>query len=146
MKKLMIAAAIVCAAAFAQAASIGWAFSVVDNILNPAGTTAWNGQMTIACVDLGFNQTVQVENGSFSEYFYIDSGEYTPYTFVLTGKDGSYTYSQSKAETGDSFFGGYVMFAGGNAWTKGPDPTPEPTSAMLMLLGVAGLALKRKRA
>jgi len=30
--------------------------------------------------------------------------------------------------------------------TKDPEPTPEPTSAMLMLLGVAGLALKRKRA
>ena len=28
----------------------------------------------------------------------------------------------------------------------GPDPIPEPTSGLLLLLGVAGLALKRKRA
>ena len=28
----------------------------------------------------------------------------------------------------------------------GPDPAPEPTSGLLLLLGVAGLALKRKRA
>jgi len=27
-----------------------------------------------------------------------------------------------------------------------PSPIPEPTSGLLMLLGVAGLALKRKRA
>ena len=27
-----------------------------------------------------------------------------------------------------------------------PDPTPEPTSGLLMLLGMAGLALKRKKA
>ena len=37
------------------------------------------------------------------------------------------------------------------AWSTGPvppgpEPVPEPTSAMLLLLGVAGLALKRKRA
>ena len=31
-------------------------------------------------------------------------------------------------------------------FTTGPTPAPEPTSAMLLLLGVAGLALKRKRA
>ena len=28
----------------------------------------------------------------------------------------------------------------------GPEPVPEPTSAMLLLLGVAGLALRRKQA
>ena len=27
-----------------------------------------------------------------------------------------------------------------------PDPTPEPTSGMLIVLGVAGLALRRKQA
>ena len=32
------------------------------------------------------------------------------------------------------------------ATTPGPEPIPEPTSGLLMLLGVAGLALKRKRA
>ena len=37
-------------------------------------------------------------------------------------------------------------------WTKitisgpGPDPTPEPTTGMLMLIGLAGLALRRRRA
>ena len=32
------------------------------------------------------------------------------------------------------------------AWTKVPADVPEPTSAMLMLIGMAGLALRRKRA
>jgi len=31
------------------------------------------------------------------------------------------------------------------AWYGDPEPTPEPTSAVLMLLGVAGLALKRRQ-
>ena len=30
--------------------------------------------------------------------------------------------------------------------SSGPDPIPEPTSGLLLLLGMAGLALKRKRA
>ena len=37
----------------------------------------------------------------------------------------------------------------GTEWAKagtGPSPIPEPTSGLLLLLGVAGLALKRKRA
>ena len=31
-------------------------------------------------------------------------------------------------------------------WSTGPGPVPEPTSGLLLILGVAGLALKRKRA
>ncbi|MBR3085127.1 MAG: PEP-CTERM sorting domain-containing protein, partial [Kiritimatiellae bacterium] len=36
----------------------------------------------------------------------------------------------------------------GAGWymTKAASPVPEPTSGLLMLLGVAGLALRRKRA
>lgn len=36
--------------------------------------------------------------------------------------------------------GAYTPWAGG----PGPDPTPEPTTGLLMLVGLAGLALKRK--
>jgi len=145
MKKLMIAAAIICAAAFAQAASVSWMFGASPEILNPAGTGMWNGQMTIACEALSFQETIEVEDGGFGKIFDIDCEVGTLYTFVLTGKDGSYTYSQSGSDTPDATIGGFVAFDGGNAWTKGPDPTPEPTSAMLMLLGVAGLCLRRKQ-
>ena len=40
---------------------------------------------------------------------------------------------------------GSTQWAGGTAWTK-TTAAPEPTSAMLMLLGFAGLALRRRRA
>ena len=54
--------------------------------------------------------------------------------------------------------GGQALFNGGDVitgdtsnWSKigggaGPTPIPEPTSGLLMLLGVAGLALRRRRA
>ena len=38
-----------------------------------------------------------------------------------------------------------TQWAGGTAWTQA-QAAPEPTSAMLMLLGFAGLALRRRRA
>lgn len=43
---------------------------------------------------------------------------------------------------------GWGVDAGGTAttWIAAAEPTPEPTSGLLLLLGVAGLALKRKRA
>ena len=39
-----------------------------------------------------------------------------------------------------------TKIASGHLMTDGATPAPEPTSGLLLLLGVAGLALKRKRA
>ena len=36
--------------------------------------------------------------------------------------------------------------SGSYAWAPAAEPVPEPTSGLLLLLGMAGLALKRKRA
>ena len=47
------------------------------------------------------------------------------------------------------FNGGDVITGDTSTWSKiggGSAPVPEPTSALLMLLGVAGLALRRKQA
>ena len=41
----------------------------------------------------------------------------------------------------------YIYTANGAGWYGAASaPVPEPTSGLLMLLGMAGLALKRKRA
>ena len=43
-----------------------------------------------------------------------------------------------------SFGDGGVMYATTEVVPVGPEPTPEPTSGLLLVLGIAGLALKRK--
>ena len=55
-------------------------------------------------------------------------------------QNGTATFSNVAAATG---------FQGAGHWSSsggGGEPVPEPTSGLLMLLGMAGLALKRKRA
>ena len=56
-----------------------------------------------------------------------------------------YSYYMAGTMSGDaakSASGGYQ----GAGWYTASSNVPEPTSGLLMLLGVAGLALKRKRA
>ena len=68
--------------------------------------------------------------------------------------DGVYTYSQSPLEkdltkvyNGQSnVTAGFSAYDGSWDYVAKSTPTPEPTSGLLLLLGVAGLALKRKRA
>ena len=73
-----------------------------------------------------------------------------------TGDDMKYYAEKASVTTGDDGVGA-VSIGGGHldsaasaatAWKSagGSSPVPEPTSGLLMLLGVAGLALKRRRA
>lgn len=70
----------------------------------------------------------------------------------LTSDIVSFTYDGGLAEPSLIFFGanasGFNEAAGahGYASASGWAAAPEPTSGLLLLLGVAGLALKRKRA
>lgn len=54
-----------------------------------------------------------------------------------SGVAGSFTF-------GDS--GDMIAMASSSAWTAASSSVPEPTSGLLLLIGMAGLALKRKRA
>jgi len=161
MKKLMIAAAIVCAAAFAQAASTSWKVTALNLKSYTGGTSA-----TAAYTDV---VEIWISGGNLPEPFWLT--EITPssdgsiadvifsselprvgntYTFTYYLNNGQYeltsgTKSVTAVETGEAVLDWsdqqtYTSTAGN--WKA----VPEPTSAMLMLLGVAGLALKRKRA
>ena len=70
-----------------------------------------------------------------------------------TGDDMVYYAEKASVTTGDDGNGSFTTFGAGTiasqtaaatAWTTAS--VPEPTSGLLMLLGVAGLALRRKRA
>jgi len=193
MKKLMIAAAIVCAAAVSQAATFNWTSDARAFGVSPASVTDnGNYKASTAKADridkcsltylltiyaAGTDTLIGTQSGSVVEdsgYFSTSGIEVaaakdgTTYDYVLTitgtqnsltakGQVGDYDYSAAKISTQISGtittdpMGATALvtdvpttWAVSDITKKEPEPTPEPTSAMLMLLGVAGLALRRK--
>ena len=146
MKKLMIAAAIVCAAAFANAASCNWEAS---NVKDHLGQTAFSGAVTIfASLEEEGNwfqvAETSMSGGSFDygdTFGDLEGGE--AYDFYYTMKDGDWTFTSGiETMTMHATQTKYIDFGSSGEWSS----VPEPTSGLLLLLGVAGLALKRKRA
>ena len=70
--------------------------------------------------------------------------------YGLNDNDGALYTITWNGDTGASFFNEETWAAVVNevagAPGPGPSPIPEPTSGLLMLLGMAGLALRRRRA
>ena len=189
MKKLMIAAAIVCAAAFAQAAQVSWggAFANVDcTDTLPTGTQAWlvysatafSGTATQAD---SFALGSAVNNGgSIVDGYALTSDDHDAWAFTanytdseaggyakLNGYYGMLIQNPSDAKmaswvdlgqvTGVDGMTGTVDIRFNADWGTDPGPyatqggwtvaaVPEPTSGLLLILGMAGLALRRRRA
>lgn len=165
MKKVMIAICAVALAAVANAASVNWSATGLTDINGTAAkdSTLFN-PCTVVCTfwDSTGNTVLAESSGSFSATLGSFKGSWTgaavstPYyaQMVITDKNGN-TITSGKAAfttsgsstysinfgTGSKFAEETSKFAG-STWQA----APEPTSGLLLLLGMAGLALKRKRA
>lgn len=193
MKKLMIAAAIVCAAAISQAATANWAtpmtFTATDPtqgtypitytyaILEAASADAFTGVSfdngILALPEEGVTQVGTIASITTTDY--STGGEWGGGVYgTLTGTAGNYyalvihdaeykMWGISDAVLAATDPGAIgepslkdVVFSNmtDDPWAWGSGKTmvaniadvPEPTTGLLMLLGMAGLALKRKRA
>ena len=155
MKKLVIMAAIIVASVVANAAAFNWNAA---NIYSPDLTTKYSGEVTLYCTQVSdwsvtataASGVVNKNNTAFSSNKFVVGNDYDFY-FVITSGDKQFTSTTKSvgaldAQTANINFGNMASATQSAANWKGSSPVPEPTSGLLFLLGVAGLALKRQRA
>lgn len=174
MKKLMIALVAVGFGLCAQAASINWSFSWATDASGadlPDGTTAYLmavSSMSVAdatsaltaftfdtnkALDTGLTSTAGGNGAELNRTVASDlTGSQTFYAVLVNGDQYAITHTvdttmKAIGDTVVAFFelsqedGTSLM-----SWQKGGvSSIPEPTSGLLMLVGLAGLALRRRR-
>lgn len=170
MKKVLMTLCAFALAFGAQAASVNWKVSggaaqvnyTVYLMVGETATTSWASVSDIAAAAIGTGTLVTsgrktVANGTTTDAALTKDGSF--YYVIVTADKSSYAVSglyagaayvydttASPPESApsvppvfDANTASYVAFGGG-----GGGDIPEPTSAMLLLLGMAGLALRRK--
>ena len=121
-----------------------------DSYAFGSGTIAANGSANVAAASSG--KSIE-GTGDYTGFFVIfDSATPTAGTtkyVVVSGLDNlTKTIGTSTASIQFSTGNASSIINNDNNWSSygTPTPEPEPTSALMMLFGLAGLALRRKRA
>ena len=168
MKKLITACAVAFVAAMANAAAVTWnSGTYAQGFTNPSGakmTTAMGYEMVISVFSDSAGSTLVTSSNSTTVN--AMSGAISTTTDDVLASDKTYyikavisdgtnvrdtdIYSFTTPSTGNAMVNfttgaGIGGSSGWNTWTT-TTPEPEPTSALMMLFGLAGLALRRKRA
>ena len=151
MKKIIILAAVVVTGIAANAAAFNWS---ATRIYGPDNALLSNATASLYCDALGKDalSTASVSGGTIAstEFTVASAVAGTSYDFYFVVESGGKAFT-SAAKPADAMSVGVSTVAFGNqknatqasgAWAA----VPEPTSGLMLLLGVAGLALKRKRA
>ena len=166
MKKIIILVAVIITATVSQAASFIWKTSGIKAV---EGSATFTGLAVLTAYAAGtdtiigtWEQTItdgKVNNSAGGYTFAsdaFDSGSKYDFVFVakatVNGIDYEWTSTkktttaQATSSPSLSWFGGNHTTGEGinaNGWQTAA--VPEPTSAMLLVLGVAALALRRKQ-
>ena len=171
MKKIMIAVAMLATAYLSQAASMKWNYGATSAevgqtvylILGTDPATQWTDEASVAAAALeGGVDTV----AKHSKKYYAEStatgdfGYDGSFYAVLVSAEGKQWATTAAFAPGETYisagqdpekttyeFSG-ASFGAFQDWKSGPgpEPTPEPTTGMLRLVGLAGLALRRRHA
>ena len=162
MKKLVLTIAAFALAFAANAAATDWKFTSAA-MKGADLTSAYSGDAAIWAVggDLAeatlvttlSTTTGTISNKSFSSDLFTADTTYNFY-YVLTGTVDGKEYTLTSAEKAVKALGtgaGNIGFGNQSAFTSNASnwaaaDVPEPTSGLLMLVGLAGLALRRRRA
>ncbi len=159
MKKLLILAAVAVASVAVNAASFKWS---AGNIYASNGTDKYTGDVTLyaylATADVSTAIAVSTVTASASgavtsTTFSNDSlSGGNDYVFFFTIEDSGNTFTSTEktvgalaTQTQNIAFGNMASATQTKSnWVS--SSVPEPTSGLMLLLGMAGLALRRKRA
>ena len=158
MKKLLTMAAILVMATVVRAAATDWALTC-GNLYDKTGKNLFSGTFELYATGGDLTSDVMVMTltpslGTYNKYAFSTSdltvGE--SYNFYYVLKDGDKQLTSNPSSVAYTALGtGSQTVSLGNQKTYTQNTSnwaavPEPTSGLLLLLGMAGLALKRKRA
>ena len=182
MKKLIIAAAMICAVVSAQAATVNWNISGVKADGGGSPTAGWAVMAFYTEVGAGSSAIESAINSKTAGSLTFDASKslvvsmskgkvaahdasvaaldttknYDFYFVVFNDADATkatkYAMVSALNQEYSSLDANYTVtgaFSASTAWTSITPPAPvipEPTTGLLVLLGVAGLALRRKQA
>lgn len=158
MKKLALCAIVASFAAIVQANELWW---FVDDDVQVDGTAAgeWNALNLYASADdsnpnsKNLVQTVSRDTMYVGEFSRANIDSYSGYSFYVELINSTERVATSAAVSyNDLLLGGAIASSTQSTPTPyqfldfSSQAVPEPTSGLLMLIGLAGLTLKRKRA